>query len=84
MNVFMHILTIIVSFVVGLFGFSQIVGSIQWANRRGIPMTLFTMALWIIILVAYVFAVLNWFPAYKMTAFVILGISFLLSLRHQE
>ena len=50
------IITLIVSYVVGLFGFAQIIGSIQNAKERG-AMTIVTIVIWSVILIGLYYVV---------------------------
>ncbi|MBE5037313.1 hypothetical protein INF35_05925 [Subdoligranulum sp. DSM 109015] len=38
------------AYLLGVFGFAQIIGSLQNVKRRGIGMTLYTICVWVIIL----------------------------------
>lgn len=71
-------------FVVGVFGGSQIVGSIEYAKIRPPIATAITIILWSVILIAAIFVVINWFSDSKLPLLVGLGIGCVLSIRHQE
>lgn len=86
----------LLSFVIGVFGFYQIIGSIRIAifqrkerdtieelggRVRPISLVLFTVLLWIIISAFAIFAVHMWLPNYKVSTYIGFGIAFLLSLR---
>ena len=52
------IIVFIIAYFVGLFGFAQIIGSLQNIKTRGIPLTLFTSILWLIITIGTFLVVL--------------------------
>ena len=77
------ILVGIAGWVIGLFGWAQIIGSIQHAAERGATKTFITIVLWIVILA--VFAGLFWkvFLTDYITAFLIgYAISLVMILMH--
>lgn len=87
------------SFVVGVFGFYQIIGSIRIAIHqrkereaieelggrvRPISLVLFTVLLWTAIIAFAIFAVHTWLSNYNVSSYIGFGIAFLLSLRAGE
>ncbi len=50
MSIILFIVVLAVSFFVGVFGFAQIIGSLQNLGVRGIGISLFTIILWAAIL----------------------------------
>lgn len=67
------------AYVVGLFGFAQIIGSLQNVRTRGIRMTVTTIVTWVVIM-AIVWYLRNWFAPdqnlayYAATAFAFIQI----------
>lgn len=56
MEILIFIVVLAVAFVIGVFGFCQIIGSFQNFHIRGVGMTAFTIILWAVILIASFFA----------------------------
>ena len=73
-----------ITYGIGLLGGAQIYGSLEYRRVRPVPLTVFTIALWSAVLAGGVWAILNWFPQYKVFLLLAMGIGFCLSLRHQE
>lgn len=67
----------IICYVAGVFGFAQIVGSLQNVAYRGIGATLFTIILWLAILGGGVWIVLAFFKTYLWAMILGYGISLL-------
>lgn len=65
-----------VAFTIGVFGFAQIIGSLQNIRSRGIGMTLFTIILWALILGGTLMFGLNKLPQYKLAMYIGYGVSF--------
>lgn len=65
-----------VAFTIGVFGFAQIIGSLQNIRSRGIGKTLFTIILWVLILGGALMFGMNKFPQYKLAMYIGYGISF--------
>lgn len=78
MNIWAGVGIAAASFVIGAFGFPQIVGSIQ--NRRTMPIWYVTIAIWAVILFVAAFFGFRFLPKYKL--FIIAGyaVSFLMTL----
>lgn len=68
----------LVSFVLGTFGFAQIIGSLRTIRIRGIAMTLFTVVLWLAILAGGVAIVLCWIQKHEIALYVAYGLSFVI------
>lgn len=68
------------SFLLGTFGFSQIVGTLKYFRNFKLSSALFTIILWGLILGFAAFAVINWISDYKIALFIGYTVSFLLSL----
>ncbi len=62
MSIILFIVVLIVTYVVGVFGFSQIVGSLQNFSSRGAGLSLLTIVLWGAILVGSFFLMKNLVP----------------------
>lgn len=67
------------AFVVGTFGFCQIVGTIKYFKYRSPGLLAVTLLIWLAILGFGAFAVLTWLNNYKAALFIGYAISFLLS-----
>ena len=74
-------LVFIGSFVIGVWGFCQIVGSIQQAAVRGPVLTTITISIWSIILVATAIAVHCWLYDYRIAYYIGTAIGLLGTLR---
>lgn len=74
MNFGGFIITLIIAFAVGVFGFSQIIGSLQNLHSR--PGLLGTMILWTVILCAGAFFVVSNFPEEKLAMIIGYAASF--------
>lgn len=70
-----------VSFLIGTWGFCQIIGSLRTVRIRGLFMTLFTIILWSAILIGGAIAVHRWLYDCRIEYYIGTGISFLMSLR---
>lgn len=80
MNFIVFAIVAYLSFLVGTFSFAQIVGSLQNVKTRGIGLTLFTIALWALILFVVWTIVMNFLPSYKIPFYGATGISLLVIL----
>ena len=80
MNFIVFAIVAFFSFLVGIFAFAQIVGSLQNFKTRGIGMTLFTITLWVLILFVVWMLVMNFLPSYKILFYGATGISLLVIL----
>lgn len=67
----------LVSYIIGVFGFAQIIGSLRNIRIRGIALTLFTCILWLAILVGAAAIVLCWIKQHEIALYIAYGISFL-------
>ncbi len=65
------------AYVLGVFGFAQIIGSLQNASRRGTAFTLFTIVLWTVILIGGWFLMHTFAPSHKIVYYIATGISLL-------
>ena len=79
MEYLIFILVLIGAFILGAFGFSQIIGTIKFREYAKTPV--FTLLFWLILLGFGAFAVLYWLNDSKIALFIGYGISFVLSLR---
>ena len=79
MEWFENIIVGIVSFIVGVFGFSQIIGVIRTRHYRVMGTIIFTIVLWTTILGFSFFAVHEWFYDYRIAFYIAMGISLLMS-----
>lgn len=68
------------SFFWGVFGFAQITGSVRCWRIRGIGATLFTVTLWVVLLLAGFFAVRRFLPDYAWSLYVAYAIGFIATL----
>lgn len=66
---------LLASFFVGVFGFSQIIGSLQNVKTRGLGLTLFTTILWAAILVGSFFLMKRFIPNQATAYYIGMGIS---------
>lgn len=71
----------IASWGIGVLGFTQILGSIQHARRRGAGVTIFTILLWLAILIGIAFLVHEKFREQIVAYYIGTGISLLQSLK---
>ena len=77
MNFVVMICVGIGAYVLGLFGFAQIIGSLQNISRRGIALTLFTIVLWLLILIGGWFLMHTFAPSHRIIYYIATGISLL-------
>lgn len=75
-----YIIVFIVSWIIAVLGFCQIIGSIQNALFRGPGMTLFTIVVWGVILGIVCFVVHRYFPSQKIAYYAATVIGLFLSL----
>lgn len=78
MRYLIFILILMAAFLVGAFGFPQIVGTIKY--RLNMKSSLFTIIFWIIILGFGIFSIFHWLEDYKAAALIGYAIAFILSL----
>lgn len=64
------------AYVVGLFGFAQIIGSLQNVKSRGAGMTVFTIAIWFVILMTGWFLRNRFAPEQDVAYYVATAVSF--------
>ena len=72
-----NIIVFVISYLVGVFGFSQIIGSLQNIKTRGIPLTIFTSVLWLAITVGTFLIVLFKFDSALIACIIAYIISFI-------
>ena len=77
---FGFIIVLILSFVIGAFGFPQIVGTIKYHHLFRPKAAFFTIFLWLIILGTGCAAVMLWLNKYAVALYIGYGMSFLFSL----
>lgn len=77
---FIFVVVLFLSLIVGVFGFSQIIGTIKYFNTFSAFSALFTIILWGGILGFGAYAVIAWINYAKVALYIGYGISFLLSL----
>lgn len=75
MSIVVMILVGIGAYILGVFGFAQIIGSIQNVHGRGIGLTLFTIILWSAILVGGWFLMHTFAPAHSVIYYIATGVS---------
>nr|DAH67119.1 MAG TPA: hypothetical protein [Caudoviricetes sp.] len=63
------------AFFVGIWGFAQIVGSLQNIKERGAALTISTIVIHIVLLSGIAFVVIRFLPLYKTALFIGYGIS---------
>ena len=73
-----------VSYIIGVFGFAQIIGSLRSVRNRGIALTIFTCVLWIAILGGAAAIVICWIKQHEIALYIAYGISFITSLSQKE
>ena len=76
MTYILFIVVLAVSFFVGVFGFSQIIGSLQNIRVRGIGLSLFTIILWGGILASTFLLMKRFFPDNALAYYIGMGVSF--------
>lgn len=74
------VIILFLSFLLGTFGFSQIVGTIKYFRNFRLGTAMFTVIFWCAILGFAAFAVTSWLKNYFGALYIGYGISFLLSL----
>ena len=79
MELLWSILVGIVSFIVGIFGFCQIVGVIRTRHYRMRGTVILTLTIWTVILGFATFAVHVWLYDYRIAFYIAMGVSLLLS-----
>lgn len=80
MNVFIFIVVGFLSFIIGVFGFAQITGSIRCAKIRGPVMAAITLLIWGAVLLGVFFVVRHFFEDYSLALYIAYIISFILTL----
>ena len=81
MQIVIVALVLFLSFLVGTFGFCQIVGTIKYFRNFSIGSALFTIVLWGAILGFGAYAVIAWLNDYAVGLYIGYGIAFLSSLK---
>lgn len=76
----MFIVIMVVTWFVGVFGWAQIIGSLQNIKQRGLGMTLVTVTIWCAIMGAIAWASLYFFGSQKIALYIGYGVSFLMIL----
>lgn len=74
-----NILVGIGSFIIGVFGFCQIIGVIRTRHYRRFGAIMFTLTLWIVILGFTAFAIHMWLYDFRIVYYIATGASLLLS-----
>lgn len=72
------LIVVAVSFLFGIFGFAQLIGSITNINERGIKWTLVTTIMWLAIIGAVTYCIINYLPQYLNYYLVGMGLSFVI------
>ncbi len=67
------------SWVVGVFGFCQIIGSVRIAKFRRTLLTVITVTIWSVLLLFLIFAVHLWLFNYRIACYLGLAIAFVMS-----
>lgn len=80
MNIFIFAVVGFISFIIGVFGFAQVTGSIRCAKIRGPAMTAITLLIWGAILLAVFFIARHFFEKYLVALYIGYAISFVLTL----
>ena len=80
MTYIIGIVIFVASWLVGVFGFSQIIGSLQNLKERPPSMSAFTIIIWIVILGAVWFVVHHFFASFKIVYYIGTAVSLLLVL----
>lgn len=80
MRFVMWFVVLALSFVLGVFGFAQITGSIRCWRIRGAGVSLFTIILWAALLSGGAFIVLRFFSDYAVALYIAYAISFIATL----
>ena len=77
MSIVLFVVVLAVSFIIGTFGFSQIIGSLQNVGVRGIGVTLFTIILWGAVIVGSFFLMKHIQPDKTLPFLIGMGASFI-------
>lgn len=80
MRIFLFVIVLAVSYCVGVFGFCQIIGSLQNIRNRGGGLTALTIAIWAAVLVGEFFLAKRFFANQIIAFYVGTGFSFISSL----
>lgn len=75
MNILIMVLVGAGAYILGVFGFAQIIGSLQNIHARGIRLTLFTIILWSAILVGGWFLMHTFAPSHSVIYYIATGVS---------
>ena len=75
MNILILVLVGAGAYILGVFGFAQIIGSLQNVRARGIWMTLFTIILWSAVLVVGWFLMHTFAPSHSVIYYIATGVS---------
>lgn len=70
-----------IAFIVGTFGFCQIIGTVKYFSNFTVGRAIFTITLWLIILAAGAIIVCVWLNDYLLPLSIAYGIAFILSFR---
>lgn len=77
MEIVLFVAVAAVAYMAGVFGFAQIIGSLQNIRTRGAGLTLFTVCFWAAILLAVGFLVHRFFYPQRIAYYIVTVISFL-------
>ena len=77
MQIFLFIVVAFFAWFVGVWGFAQIIGSLQNIKMRGIGKTLFTIIVWAAILAAGWFLMHSFTPNQSLAYYIGTGVAFL-------
>lgn len=80
MTILLCILVGVLAFVVSVFGFSQIIGSLQNIKKRGSFATIVTILIWAVILFLGWWLMQRFAPAYAIVYYIATGIGFVMVL----
>ena len=81
MKILLFALIFFIAWLLGVFGFCQIVGTLKYFTSFSTVSALSTIILWLVILGLAAFAVIKWLPDQAPALYIGYGISFLLSFK---
>ena len=77
MKILIGSVVLFAAWISGVFGFAQIIGSLQNRKTRGAAMSAFTIILWVLILGAICFVAHHFFFSYRIVYYIGTGVSFI-------
>lgn len=83
MKIFLFAVVFFLSWIVGIFGFCQIVGTLKFLKKFSLGSALITIVLWVVILGFGAFAVIKWLNDQAIAMYIGYGIALIQSFKTQ-